>query len=71
MHHPILNWQGGGVKITEEVAMTAARNVGNGGKIMELLLNWLGAKIDITLDVTKAAAGSVGNGREVMERFLR
>ncbi|KAL2801993.1 hypothetical protein BJX63DRAFT_441534 [Aspergillus granulosus] len=60
----------GSIRITEEVVMAAARNQGDGKRIMKLLLDQQGDHIQITEDVVTAAAGNKGDGQGIMALLL-
>jgi hypothetical protein len=66
----ILRYQGGTVRVTEEVVKAAAGNWQSGRQVMTLLLEQRGDEVKITEEVVKVAAGNWQSGEQVMTLLL-
>jgi hypothetical protein len=66
----LLRYQGGWLKVTEEVLKTAAGNAKIGVQVMELLLDRRGHEVKVTEEVLKAAVANSESEGQVMELLI-
>jgi hypothetical protein len=63
----LLNYQGGRLKVTEEVVKAAAGNAKSGKQVMKLLLDRRGDEVKITEEVVNAAARNSESGPQIIK----